>query len=132
MTHYICYTIVLINKVLNKMSHSKDLRARAIKYVEQGGAIKDACRIFEISRSSFQRWRGIKKKTGTLAPKSRTKSPYKIDNELLKAYINEHPDAYLNEIASHFKVTAPCISIALKRLKITRKKSLSFIKKGMN
>ena len=111
------------------MSHSKDLRGRAINYVEAGGTIKDACRIYEVSRSSFQRWRGIKDKTGSLAPKSRVKSPYKLDNEQLKAYINEHPDAYLNEIASHFNVTSPCISIALKRLKITRKKSLSFIKK---
>lgn len=113
------------------MSHSKDLRVRAIKYVEQGGAIKDACRLFEISRSSFQRWRNIKDNTGSLAPKSRIKSPYKIDNEQLKAYINEHPDAYLNEIASHFNVTSPCISIALKRLKITRKKSPLFTKKEM-
>lgn len=114
------------------MSHSKDLRERAIKYVEQGGAINDACQIFEISRSSFQRWRDIKDKTGTLAAKSRIKSPYKIDNEQLKAYINEHPDAYLNEIASHFNVTSPCICIALKRLKITRKKSQFFIKKEMS
>ena len=113
------------------MSHSKDLRKRAVKYVEQGGSIKDACQLFEISRSSFQRWRDIKDQTGSLAPKSRIKSPYKIDNEQLKAYINEHPDAYLNEIASHFNVTSPCISIALKRLKITRKKNLPFIKKEM-
>lgn len=114
------------------MSHSKDLRIRAIQYVEQGGTIKEACRIFEVSRSSFQRWRVIKNETGNVAPKSRIKSPYKIDNEQLKAYINEHPDAYLNEIASHFNVTSPCISIALKRLKITRKKSLHFIKKEMS
>jgi transposase len=113
------------------MSHSKDLRARAIKYVEQGGAIKDACRLFEISRSSFQRWRTIKDNTGTLEPKSRIQMPYKIDNEQLKTYIKEHPDAYLNEIASHFNVTSPCISIALKRLKITRKKSPHFTKKEM-
>ena len=114
------------------MSHSKDVRGRAIKYVEQGGAIKDACRIFEVSRSSFQRWRSIKDKTGKLEPKPRIKSPYKIDNEQLKTYINEHPDAYLNEIASYFRVTSPCISIALKRIKITRKKSPSFIKKEMS
>jgi len=114
------------------MSHSRDLRERAIKYVEQGGSIKEACVLFEVSRSSFQRWRGLKNTTGSLKSKSRIKSPYKIDNELLKAYISEHPDAYLNEIASHFNVTSPCISIALKRLKITRKKSPYFIKKGMN
>lgn len=114
------------------MSHSKDLREKAIKYVEQGGSIKEVCLLFEISRSSFQRWRDMKDYTGSLAPKSRIKSPYKIDNEQLKAYISTHPDAYLNEIASHFKVTTPCISIALKRLKITRKKSLSSIKKEMS
>jgi len=113
------------------MSHSKDLRQRAIKYVEEGGSIKEACKLFEVSRSSFQRWRNLKKATGFLTPKSRIKSPYKIDNEALKAYINAYPDAYLNEIAEHFGVTAPCISIGLKRLKITRKKSLSSIKKEM-
>lgn len=111
------------------MSHSKDLREKAIKYVEQGGSIKDVCLIFEISRSSFQRWRNKKQDTGSLSPKSRIKSPYKIDNEELKAYIARHPDAYLNEIAAHFQVTIPCISIGLKRLKITRKKSPRFIKK---
>lgn len=118
--------------ILIKMSHSKDLRERAIKYVEQGGAIKDACMLFEVSRSSFQRWRCLKDKTGSLARKPREKLPYKINNEELKTYVNEHPDAYLNEIATHFKVTGPCILIALKRLKITRKKSPRYTKKGTN
>lgn len=114
------------------MSHSKDLRERAVKYVEQGGTIKAACEIFEISRSSFQRWRVRKNKMGSLEPKSRERSPYKIDNKALETYIAEYPDAYLNEIASHFNVTIPCISIALKRLKITRKKSPRSIKKEMS
>ena len=111
------------------MSHSKDLREKAVKYVENGGTIKDACHIFEVSRSSFQRWRNLKNTTGLLQPKPRITSPYKIDNEALISYINEHPDAYLNEIASHFNVTSACVSIALKRLKITRKKSLHSTKK---
>ena len=109
--------------VLIKMSHSKDLREKGLKYVERGGLIKDACKLFEVSRSSFQRWRAKKKQTGTVVSKSRTKSPYKVNNDELIAYINNHPDAYLNEIAEHFQVTAPCIFVALKRLKITRKKS---------
>ena len=111
------------------MSHSKDLRERALKYVEQGGAVKKACLLFEISRSSFQRWRNRKNTTGSIAAKSRKKSPYKIDNDKLKKYIAENPDAYLNEIAAHFKVTSPCILVALRRLKITRKKSLRVIRK---
>lgn len=115
-----------------KMSHSKDLREKAIKYVEQGGLIKDACKLFEVSRSSFQRWRLQQSQTGTVLRKPRTKSPYKINNEELHDYINRHPDAYLHEIAEHFQVTAPCIFVALKRLKITRKKSRRFIKKEMS
>lgn len=42
------------------MSHLKDLRDRAVKYVEQGGSIKDACKLFEVSRPSFLRWRAKK------------------------------------------------------------------------
>ncbi|PJD95726.1 MAG: hypothetical protein CK426_04140 [Legionella sp.] len=124
--------MILSKVVLIEMSHSKDLREKAIKYVEQGGLIKDACKLFEVSRSSFQRWRLKQKQTGSVIPKSRTKSPYKINNDELKDYINKHPDAYLNEIAEYFEVTAPCIFAALKRLKITRKKSPRFIKKGMS
>lgn len=56
------------------------------------------------------------------------RTPYKIDNDELTAFIDNHPDAYLNEIAAHFQVTIPCISIALKRLKITRKKKSIFYK----
>lgn len=118
--------------VLIEMSHSKDLREKVIKYVEEGGLIKEACKLFEVSRSSFQRWRLKQKQTGTVLRKSRTKSPYKVNNDELHDYINKHPDAYLNEIAEHFEVTAPCIFVALKRLKITRKKSRRFIKKEMS
>jgi transposase len=111
------------------MSHSKDLRKRALKFVEEGGSIKEACLLFEVSRSSFQRWRLKQKNTGNLAPKSRIRVPYKIDNDELNAFIDKHPDAYLNEVAAHFQVTIPCVSIALKRLKITRKKRVHFTKK---
>lgn len=102
------------------MSYSKDLREKAIKYVEQGGLIKEACKIFEISRSSFQRWRVRQKRTGNVAVKTRETSPYKLDPSELRTYVDQHPDAYLNEIAAHFKVTGPCILFALRRLKITR------------
>ncbi|MDB6096516.1 MAG: hypothetical protein JWM09_794 [Francisellaceae bacterium] len=114
------------------MTYSTDLREKTIKYVEQGGSVKDACRIFDVSRSSFQRWQKRKKTLGSLKSKPRERTPYKVDNEQLKNYIAKHPDAYLNEIASHFKVTSPGILIALRRLKITRKKSPRFIKKETN
>lgn len=104
------------------MSHSEDLREKALKLVQHGWSIKDICVLLEISRSSFQRWRLKKEFTGSSAPKSRETSPYKINNEELKVYVRKNPDAYLNEIALHFEVTSSCICTALQRLKITRKK----------
>jgi len=111
------------------MSHSKDLRQKALNLVNKGWKIKDICAFLEISRSSFQRWRLKQELTGNLAPKSRETEPYKIDNQQLKAYVSKNPDAHLNEIASHFKVTSSCICTALQRLKITRKKRQLIIKK---
>jgi len=116
------YHLALARSGFTAVSHSRDLREKAIKSVEQGGLIKDACQLFKVSRSSFQRWRLKQKETGTVLRKLRSKSPYKINNEELRNYVKRYPDAYLNEIAEHFQVTDPCIFVALKRLNITRKK----------
>lgn len=104
------------------MSHSTDLRERVLGFIAEGGLIKDVCKIFVVSRSSVQRWRKKQKETGDLNSKVRDCAPYKFTNEDLRSYVATHPDAYLSEIATHFNVTISCISIALKRLKITRKK----------
>lgn len=104
------------------MGYSIDLREKVLSFIDGGGAIKVACELFTISRSSIQRWRLRKNETGTLSRKPRPRSPYKVDAIALKSYIAEHPDAYLNEIATHFNVTDSGISRALNRLKITRKK----------
>jgi transposase len=104
------------------MSHSTDLRERVLGFITEGGLIKDVCKIFVVSRSSVQRWRKKQEETGDLSSKIRDSAPYKFTNQDLRAYVAAHPDAYLSEIAAHFNVTSACISIALKRLKITRKK----------
>jgi predicted DNA-binding protein YlxM (UPF0122 family) len=45
--------------------------------------------------------------------------------------IEQNPDHFLSEIAKHFNLSLQAIFYALKRLKITRKKRLRFISKGM-
>ncbi len=114
------------------MGHSTDLRGSVLRFIDSGNSIKAACKLFSVSRSSIQRWRSRLSKSGTIEPKLRIKSPYKVDASALKAYISAHPDAYLNEIAAHFNVTASGISKALRRLKITRKKKLRSMLKEMN
>ncbi|MBS0624117.1 MAG: transposase [Verrucomicrobia bacterium] len=55
----------------------------------------------------------------------------KLDYNLLKEYVEVHPDYFLLEIAEHFSVTEQAIFYALKKLKITRKKRISFTRSGM-
>lgn len=104
------------------MSHPKAIREKILSYIANGGKILDALEIFNVSRSSYQRWSISKEKTGSVDCKPRVVAPYKINNDALSQYIIETPDAYLTEIAAHFNVTQGCISAALERLKISRKK----------
>ena len=109
------------------MSYPESLREAVLNYIDSGNKISEASAIFDVSESSIGRWRRRQKNTGSIKRRPRTNDPYKIDNEALKAYIKSHPDTYLNEIATHFNVTESGISKALKRLNITRKKSLNVI-----
>jgi len=104
------------------MAYSHDLRIKALDYIEKGGSKEDASRIFGITLRTLFNW--IKrKKQGCLAPnQKRRRKPHKIDGEKLKAYIQEHPDSYLREIAQFFGTTITAVFYACKRLKITLKK----------
>ena len=113
------------------MSYSTDFREKVLSFIEFGGKIKEACQLFSISHCSINRWKNNKKITGSVGRKPRPNSPYKIDDDELKKFIQQRPDAYLNEIAAHFNVTDSGISKALSRLKITRKKSRRSMQKEM-
>lgn len=112
------------------MTYSNDLRIKALEYLEKCGSGLKASQAFGVTHRTLSNWIRLKKQ-GKLAPKQRQRRPSKIENEKLKAYIHEHPDAYLKEIAKVFGATAPAVFYACKRLKITLKKRPSFIKKGM-
>jgi len=109
------------------MTYSLDLRKKVLQFLEKGNstkeaAVKEAAVVFGISTRTIWHWmrRG---KEESLAPKSRRTGGYKIDEEQLRKYIAEHPDAYLREIAEVFKTTLYAIFYACKRLKITLKKN---------
>lgn len=114
------------------MSYSTDLREKVLNFIEQGGLVTEACEIFEVSRSSIQRWRLKKRLLGRPITKPRKVGSYKINDSALRVYIKANPEAYLSEIATHFDVTVSGIFRALNRLKITRKKSRPFTRKEMN
>lgn len=125
MTFELCYIPHFI------MGYSTDLRLRVLGYLSEGGLIKTACEVFKVSRSSIQRWRIKQSKKGHVLPEARIVSGYKIDEASLREYVIRHPDAYLDEIATHFTMTASGIFYALKRFNITRKKRPHITQKEM-
>jgi len=106
------------------MAHAEQLRKIVLSYLNKGNTLQQAADIYSVSISSIKRWRKTKRELGTVALRARPCTPYKIETDKLQAYIKSHPDAYLQEIATHFGVTDSGICKALKRLDITRKKSL--------
>lgn len=112
------------------MTYSNDLRIKALDCAEKCGSKHLAAQIFGVTPRTLFNW-AKRKRQGSLTPKLRQPKPRKIEHEKLKTYLQDHPDAYLREIAEVFKVSTVAIFYACKRLKITLKKRHPSTKKGM-
>ena len=109
-------------ELLKSMTYSIDFREAVLAHIDSGASIDSTSTLFSIGTTTIKNWKKLRATTGMLTGSGRPCSPYKIDSDKLKAYVKDHPDAYLNEIAEHFGVTSPGIHAAMKRLNITRKK----------
>ena len=105
------------------MSYDKKFREKVLNYIGKGHTIKEAHEVFEIGTTTIKEWKKLKKETGKLENRPLNRTNRKICPDRLIAYIAEHPDSYMSEIAEVFNCTQPAIFYALKRLKITRKKN---------
>lgn len=110
------------------MSYPVIYRKRVIEYREEGDTLRETGKIFKVSISTIRKWESQLKEEGDLENKPLNRTYKKVDPEKLKDYINEHPDAYLKEIAEVFNCSTTAIIKAFKRLGITRKKRLRSIR----
>ena len=100
------------------MTYSLDLRQKVINYIESGGKIAKAAKVFGIGRASIYRWLERKNLEAT-----KVKYRYrKLDSKELEKYIKANPEVKLKLIAEKFEVSTTAIWTALKKMKITRKK----------
>jgi len=107
-------------------AYALELRNRILSYVESGGKVTAASRIFDVAAQTIRNWlKRIQEEGSATARKTGTKGKRKIDYDKLKAYVAEHPDKTLHEMAKVFGVWPSAIEKALNKMKITRKKSLS-------
>lgn len=105
------------------MSYDKRFREKVLKYIEKGHTIQKAHEVFEIGTTTIKEWKKLRTQTGKLDNRPLERKNRKICPDQLNAYIAEHPDSYLSEIAEVFSCTSSAVHYALKRLKITRKKN---------
>ena len=105
------------------MAYDVRYRTQVVKYLAEGHTQREAKEVFGVGTTTMKQWRKQWEETGSLAKKELHRCFKKIDPEKLKAYIQENPDAYLEEMAKVFSCSDTAIVKALKKLKITRKKN---------
>lgn len=111
------------------MSYGKDLRKRVLEFVAEGGSKAEAARRFSIHPSTVYEW--LKTPDVIEPKKTRNCTPRKYTYEQLESFIQDYPDAFLKEIASHFNTSVGSIFHSLKKMKITRKKRPLGIEKAL-
>ena len=105
------------------MAYDERYRRQVIKYLEKGHTQREAQEVFSVGITTMKQWKKQWEETGSLTKKALNRSFKKIDPHKLKIYIQDHPDAYLREIAQVFECSEAAVRKALKKQKITRKKN---------
>jgi transposase len=113
------------------MLYPEEFRKKVLEYIDGFYTQREVAKMFKISEKTVWNWVNKREKTGSLKPKAVERKARKLESEALIKYIKEHPEAYLKEIAEHFGCVVSAVYQKLKKLGITRKKKLFYIKKEM-
>lgn len=104
------------------MSYPEIFRKRALEYRNRDHTLKETEEAFKININTIREWENRLQEEGNLQNRPLNRSFKKIDPKKLKEYVDNHPDAFLKEIAVEFNCSINAVSKALKKHKITRKK----------
>lgn len=107
------------------MAYSKDFKIRAIAYKNEGHTKTHVCEVFDIPPMTLTRWMKRLEATGELDNYYPSTRSGKIDMKKLEKDFEDNPNKQLHERAPDYNCTKQAIFYAKKRLKITRKKTLS-------
>ncbi|WP_353571191.1 IS630 transposase-related protein [Candidatus Albibeggiatoa sp. nov. BB20] len=113
-----------------KKRYSEDLKERVVTYVEEGGRVKDAVRIFKVTAMSISRWRRRKAETGELKNKARKEWARKVNQKALKEYVKKNPEHLLSEMSKKFGVSSSTIHRNLTALGIVYTKNSGYAERN--
>ena len=104
------------------MAYDTKFKKRVIEHLSKGNTQESTAQLFGIGTTSIKEWKKRIEANEPLEPKIRQRPPKKLPPDELRAYVDAHPDAYLSEIAEHFKCSDEAVRKMLIKMKITRKK----------
>jgi transposase len=112
------------------MAYSKDAREMVLSYLAKGHTYEEARVELGVGVSTMKDWKRLLNETGSLEKRSKQRSASKFPCDELKAYVKEHPEATLEEIAEHFGGSTSGAHDALARAGITFKKRAILHREG--
>ncbi len=104
------------------MAYSKDTREMVLNYLAKGHTYEETRAELGVGVSTMKDWKRLLNETGSLEKRGKQRSASKFNNDELKAYVKEHPEATLEEIATHFGGSVSGAHDALARVGISFKK----------
>lgn len=111
--------------------YSLDLRKKVLAYLQQHQNLTQTSKTFSVCRKTIYTWLTLDKKKN-LEGKTRTYKPLKLDYAAIADYVKKHEDAYIREIATSLGYSKNGVFKALKKMKITLKKSLKYRERNEN
>ncbi len=105
------------NQYNTDMSYPIHFRKKILVKLEEGQSIRAVTQHFEINKNTIVEW-----KKRIEIKRTRPRKPSKVDDDALRADVEQYPDDYQYERAARFGCSTSTIGDALKRLNITVKK----------
>ena len=105
------------NQYNTDMSYPIHFRKKILAKLEEGQSIRAVAQHFEINKNTIVEW-----KKRIEIKRTRPRKPSKVNDDALRADVEQYPDDYQYERAARFGCGTSTIGDALKRLNITIKK----------
>jgi transposase len=106
------------------MAYSEQFRKEVMEYIDGFHSQDYVAKLFGLSPKTVWNWVQQRKEKGHLSPKKAAdRAPRKLPKDVLLQYVSDNPDAFLREIADHFKCAQSSVARRLKKFGISYKKN---------
>ena len=103
-------------------SYSIDLRQKVIEFIAQGNTQKLATKIFNLNKSTVNRWWIRHKTEGHIMPRRNLGKKPKVTQEEFRIYIDKNPNFTTADMGRYFSISSPGTLYWLRKFGFSYKK----------